>query len=132
MHDQRRANQSAGAIRSPHSVAPALRHTGRRTCGHCEGLLHPEGCSSVGGKPAGTDEGVNVLDKSGGGESTREPNRSPPEVRLVACLNAKETTMGTNYYVDERMRQSFEMGETTAEFVKWLGEKYELTPARSW
>ncbi|WP_166296874.1 hypothetical protein [Bradyrhizobium sp. 2S1] len=29
----------------------------------------------------------------------------------------------------ERMRQSFELGETPAEFVKWLGEKYDLTPA---
>ncbi len=27
------------------------------------------------------------------------------------------------------MRQSFELGETPAEFVKWLGEKYDLTPA---
>jgi hypothetical protein len=29
----------------------------------------------------------------------------------------------------ERMRQAFEMGETPPAFVKWLGEKFDLTPA---
>lgn len=29
----------------------------------------------------------------------------------------------------ERMRQSFEIGESPKDFVKWLGEKYDLTPA---
>jgi hypothetical protein len=29
----------------------------------------------------------------------------------------------------ERVDQAFELGETPAEFVKWLGEKYDLTPA---
>jgi hypothetical protein len=31
-----------------------------------------------------------------------------------------------------RMRQAFELGEEPAEFVKWLGEKYDLIPASEW
>jgi hypothetical protein len=30
------------------------------------------------------------------------------------------------------MQQAFEMGEKPAEFVKWLGEKYDLTPVDVW
>lgn len=30
----------------------------------------------------------------------------------------------------ERVTAAFEQGEDAAEFVKWLGEKYDLTPAR--
>jgi hypothetical protein len=32
----------------------------------------------------------------------------------------------------ERMQQAFEIGEEPAEFVKWLGEKYDLIPADEW
>ncbi len=32
----------------------------------------------------------------------------------------------------ERVDQAFELGETPADFVKWLGEKYDLTPAKEW
>lgn len=35
-------------------------------------------------------------------------------------------------YAGGRMQQAFEMGEKPAEFVKWLGEKYDLTPASEW
>jgi hypothetical protein len=31
-----------------------------------------------------------------------------------------------------RMQQAFAMGEKPADFVKWLGEKYDLTPAAEW
>jgi hypothetical protein len=30
------------------------------------------------------------------------------------------------------MRQSFEIGEEPKDFVKWLGEKFDLTPASDW
>jgi hypothetical protein len=33
---------------------------------------------------------------------------------------------------EDRVYQAFTMGETPAEFVKWLGEKYDLTPASDW
>lgn len=32
----------------------------------------------------------------------------------------------------ERADQAFEMGEEPAEFVRWLGEKYDLTPLNEW
>ena len=32
-------------------------------------------------------------------------------------------------YAGSRMQQAFEMGEKPADFVKWLGEKYDLSPA---
>jgi hypothetical protein len=32
----------------------------------------------------------------------------------------------------ERVEQSFDMGEKPADFVKWLGEKYDLTSVREW
>ncbi|MEH2517418.1 hypothetical protein V1279_002991 [Bradyrhizobium sp. AZCC 1610] len=37
-----------------------------------------------------------------------------------------------NNYTGSRMQQAFEIGEKPAEFVKWLGEKYDLTPANEW
>ena len=33
---------------------------------------------------------------------------------------------------DDRVLQAFANGETPAEFIKWLGEKYDLIPAREW
>jgi hypothetical protein len=35
-------------------------------------------------------------------------------------------------YHGGRMQQAFEIGEKPAEFVKWLGEKYDLTPTSGW
>lgn len=33
---------------------------------------------------------------------------------------------------EDRVRQAWEMRESPREFVKWLGEKYDLTPADWW
>jgi len=31
-----------------------------------------------------------------------------------------------------RARQAFDLGENAADFIEWLGEKYDLTPADAW